>query len=327
MTDNFDGLQKSAERKKVIDYLSAQLIGPAGGDEEVLPFEDKVYERYLMGALFPKGAGNKKIEVEENAGDTGSSDEEDNPMSLAYQIKPASMGLSFYTTVDTVLVELSAARYLKEKVDGLSKWKRHPVFLRTKPETCKISNINVDVQSTLGGHAQLRSIWRKMGKGWLVTVSVVSNHVAEGNSSFDPEQVLFQLWMCCRPVGGGIEGYPSPDRYSWDKEEEELALIYRKKKTFAIGHGVAATWDAGGDALESVKFVETSFIPEYEVPAITANLPKDHSLTNSEVFSLQFLSDKEIDFSKKLELLQSFVTAYANFLEIQMMKISINLIL
>jgi hypothetical protein len=317
MTDNLEGLQKSAERKKVIAYLSAQLIGPTGGEEEILPSEDKVYERYLMGALFPKGAGNKKIEVEENAGDTGSSDEEDNPMSLAYQVKPASVGLSFYTTVDTVQVELSAARYLKEKVDGISKWKRRPVFTKKNPETCKISTINVDVPSILGGHAQLRSKWRKMGKGWLVTVSVVSNHDADESSSFDPEDVLFQLWMRCRPVGGNIEGYPSPDRYSWDKEEEELALIYRKKKTFAIGHGVAATWDAGGGTSESVMSVETSFIPEYEVPAITANLPKDHPLTNSEVFSLQFLSNQEIDFSKKLELLQSFVTAYADFLEIQ----------
>ena len=58
---------------------------------------------------------------------------------------------------------------------------------------------------------------------------------------------------------------PSPNRYSWDLEEEELALIYQNKRTFAIGHGCAPMWSVS-EAKTTVHSVETSFVPRYEVP-------------------------------------------------------------
>ena len=46
-------------------------------------------------------------------------------------------------------------------------------------------------------------------------------------------------------------------------EEEELALLYRNKQSFAIGHGCAARW-ALDENTSNAEYVASEFIPSYE---------------------------------------------------------------
>jgi hypothetical protein len=313
--DNSMQLKKelSGDRSKIVDYLNAQLVGPAHGDEETLLKKDAPHTYYLMGALFPQGAGIKGPEEEEE--DKTS----DDPIAMAYQLKPASIGLSFFInsneSTPEICVELAAAVYTLTD----TQWIRGALATRSEPEKhilspgagCKISGV-------LTGRADLVSTWRRMGKGYLITITLVNPRKVIENK-LAPEDVLHQVWFRCSVENSVIDTYPSPNRYSWAKEEEELALIYQHKKTFAIGHGCAPMWPIV-KAQPFVESVETSFIPQYEVPPVTSELPDNHALKKSDAFSLQFLSDDSIMWSKKREKLEEFIMSYSTWVKAEALR-------
>lgn len=297
------GRQLATERESFVAYMEEQLIGPAKGATELIKFPDKPYERYLMGALFPIGAGAKVDDDGEDQGTTGAGDEADDPISLAYQIRPASCGLSFFTRAEQIAVEIRGARY-NPVAEG---WKRYEFGSRSSPISLSLTRSSTSVENIGDMPARLTSVWRSHGKGWLVTI-VLSHKTQTADGRFTADQVLYQVGMICSPKGCPVEAYPSPNRYSWDVEEEDLALIYREQRTFAIGHGVAATW--ARTSRSSVDRVETAFLPRHEVPAITAELPPDDPMARSAVFSLQYLGDAGVDADSKIRLLAGLQDSY-----------------
>ena len=56
-----------------------------------------------------------------------------------------------------------------------------------------------------------------------------------------------------------------------------------------------------------------SFIPTYEVPPVTADLPANHALATSEVFSLQYLADPGVAWNEKSVKLQEFIASYSEW--------------
>ncbi|WP_160054436.1 helicase-related protein [Shewanella litoralis] len=301
--------QLSSDRNNVVEYLQSQLVGPSNGNDETLLKKDAPHTYYLMGALFPQGAGIKNLEEGEEENQLN-----DDPIAMAYQLKPASVGLSFYVesdeTVPEVSVELAAATYtLNEK-----QWLRRALATLESPEPHILTQgAGRKIPNVLGGRAELVSTWRSMSKGWLVTVTLVnSRHVIE--NKLDPEDVIHQVWFRCSTPNGHIGTYPSPNRYSWDKEEEELALIYQHKKTFAIGHGCAPMWPIVKQQA-FVASIETSFIPQYEVPPVTSELADDHALKHSDVFSLQYLANDSIEWEQKKLKLEAFILSYTDWVK------------
>jgi len=261
-----------------------------------------------MGALFPQGAGIRGAEEEEE--DQSS----DDPIAMAYQLKPASVGLSFFVesdqTAPEIAVELAAAAYaLTDK-----QWVRSALATKSEPERHILTpGAGCSISGVLTGRANLVSTWRSMGKGHLVTVTLVNpRKVVE--SKLNPEDVIHQVWFRCSAENAAIGTYPSPNRYSWDKEEEELALIYQHKKTFAIGHGCAPMWPIVKEQ-SFVASVETSFIPQYEVPPVTSELPKRHALKKSDAFSLQYLADETIAWTAKRKELEKFILSYSTWVK------------
>ncbi|WDE00736.1 helicase-related protein [Thalassomonas actiniarum] len=298
----------AADRKKIVNYLRAQLIGPANGSDESMLEKDEPHTYYLMGALFPQGVGIKISQEEEEDWIS------DDPIAMAYQLKSASVGLSFFieSAEDTpeVCVELAAATYNKVE----KRWRRHEIATKEVPEEHVLTpGAGEEIENVLQGRGKLVSKWRKMGAGYLVTITLLNPRQADGGK-LDPEDVIHQVWFRCTAINGNIGAYPSPNRFSWDSEEEELALIYQHKKTFAIGHGCAPMWDNVKEQAV-IKAVETSFIPEYEVPPVTSALPGNHELKNSEVFSLQFLSDESVSWQLKRTRLEEFITSYSVWVE------------
>jgi len=307
----------ASDRANIVEYLRSQLIGPANGPEEVLLGKDQAQSyHYLMGAVFPKGTGVKELEDSE---ETDASSED--PIALAYQMKPASIGLSFFVVSESdepeIKVRISAAAYHRQEklVDQPSGWKRVPLNKSPKGDIVSLSPVTRSKPGVLAGYADLISNWRKLGDGYLVTVTLINSQAAaEGKP--DPEHILHQVQMRCESAGGNIGAYPSPNRYSWDSEEEDLALIYQNKKTFAIGHGCSAVWPVKKGQLEA-EYVEVSFIPSYEVPPVTTELSKKYSPENKRLFSLQFLANSQVDWSEKSKLLRSFIDKYDSWINEQ----------
>jgi hypothetical protein len=320
MTSEADRMKFAAlrqERDALLEYVEKQLVGPAGGEDELISTKDdryeadKPFERYLMGMLFPIGAGVADPDRNEEAADTGTGDDPDDPVSLAYQARPSSMGLSFFTRSTSVEVSIHGATYIRE---GRG-YRRSAFASKECPMVHAVTSDCPEVADPGVAGLRIGSKWRKSGGGWLVTVVVSNSNRADQHGRYPVEDVFMQMGLCCRPSGSGVEAYPSPDRYSWDVEEEELALSYRDRKTFAIGHGVSARWMV--PAADSVESIETCFLPRYEVPDVTAEFDEHHPLNGSRVFSLQYLADSGVPKEEKISALREFHAAYASWVEEQ----------
>lgn len=74
-----------------------------------------------------------------------------------------------------------------------------------------------------------------------------------------------------------------------DEEEQSLDLLYKDKKNYAIGHGVATTQDI--DTSTGLGYIKTSFLPYYDVKGITFDMDGMSKEKSIEILSMKNLSD------------------------------------
>ena len=55
-----------SERRKAVDYISKQLRGPVGLEDEKLELADKPHQRYLLGTLYPRDSEKEDVLNTEN---------------------------------------------------------------------------------------------------------------------------------------------------------------------------------------------------------------------------------------------------------------------
>src|SRR5690606_35164393 len=67
-----------------------------------------------------------------------------------------------------------------------------------------------------------------------------------------------------------IEPYPEVEQPDRDEEEQSIDLLYRNKRTYAIGHGCAAGWSDVDDG--TVTWVRSEPLPAYEVVSLTPDI-------------------------------------------------------
>ncbi|WP_322760037.1 helicase-related protein [Frankia sp. Cr2] len=274
----------AGDRSTLLDYLRTQLIGPVGGEREVL--SEVPQFRYTSGILFPIRNDGDESDVDpheivdEVPGNIGE-ERDDDPIALASQVKPSSMGMSFMTPGSTsaVDVEVSAAKY--EDTDGAGKrWQRaqqHEKVRVSRPEAGNDS----DQTAVFGGSATLNVRWYERDEHVIVTVTLVNRREVTGLARVRTPDCLFQAYMRCSPVGTEIVAYPSRPRIYVDEEEAELDILFRNIPTYGIGHGVSVMWTEGSP---HPPFLETSFLPVKKVPGVRFDVAGD-----SDVLGLDFL--------------------------------------
>lgn len=99
----------------------------------------------------------------------------------------------------------------------------------------------------------------------LVTVAIVNHAVGSG-----PGSALFQVGFTATAMAGlAIEPYHEIEQPDLDEEEQSIELLYRNKRTYAIGHGCAAEWD---DERGTPAWVRAQPLPAYEVVSLTPNV-------------------------------------------------------
>ncbi|MER7604762.1 helicase-related protein [Nocardioides sp. NPDC127503] len=102
----------------------------------------------------------------------------------------------------------------------------------------------------------------------LVTLAVINEVSGTG-----PGSAFFQIGFTAAANGGlRIEPYPDVEQPDSDDEEKSIALLYRERLTYAIGHGCAATWT---DA-DEVTWVAADAMPAYEVASLTPDVFEIH---------------------------------------------------
>src|SRR5437870_7450147 len=119
-------------RQELEDLIRRDLLGPAGGEQEIVT-EQSVRNRYLLGMLAPL----KVIEVDEEPFEELADGSEDNaeegtaePSTPAKRgVAPSTFGLSFCLDLAETAFEAEArwGQYLREPdADGKTVWKRYP---------------------------------------------------------------------------------------------------------------------------------------------------------------------------------------------------------
>lgn len=303
-----------AERDRVVDYLRLQLIGPVLGVVEEL--DGNPLDRYLLGVLYPQSTSAEEAQEGEEAESAGVEDSEvDNPISMSFERLPASMGVSFFVVGSgRIRCGVWGAIYHCVGKEGASeRWTRDslaepdaPLEVVLERPTDGDHECQVPV---FAGRAAIHSVWRKLGHGHLVTVTLLNQLVADSGRP-DPSECIFQTGISCTPGDGEITEYPRLDVLRHDPEEEELALLYRDRSVFAVGHGCGAQW-----AIKSgQRTVWTSPMPVHETFPVSRDLGADPGVSGDgaqcSVLSLGHLSDPGKPFAELCQQLREFIDRY-----------------
>lgn len=322
-----------SERDQVVTYMHHHLIGPLNkADEEVV---GNPLDRYLLGVLYPQNANVGEVEQdEENEASAagGEENEIENPISMAFEYLPASMGISFYVKgTERIQCRIWGGVYHpiekeKEKEQTSQRWKRESLAEPVSPEIIELTQplphepgkrIHV-----LKSRVSLHSVWRPLGQGFLVTVTMLNQKVADkGRPRAD--ECIFQAGFSCSGCDGRISDYPQLAELRHDPEEEELSLLYRERRLYAVGHGCAASWQGSEENLT----VSTSAMPVHETFPVSRDLADDDAGkskdkdkdkekdSNSDIFSLEWLADEKVPVKSLCRALRKFVSRYGQWIE------------
>ncbi|WP_086793666.1 helicase-related protein [Streptomyces thermovulgaris] len=296
-------------RQELVSYLRRQLVGPAGGEQEILDAPPD--RQYLMGTLYPQEADLQRqldlaAEERDGAGTEGRAEDTapvGDPVPESNSWLPSSLGFSFYTDATTVEIGCTAAHYQTRPGTGERgrSWQRIPL-----PAETHTLGPDRDHVPVLDGRAELRVRRRAFGTGQLVTVALVNTarHEAAHGKAAHWDRMLFQVGLEARPVDGRVLQYPSVRLASRDPEEQELRLQYRHVRTHAVGHGCAVE-ELYDDAGEKVTGLRAAVMPEAEVTGVRAAGPSD-----SPVLKLRHLADPGVPVEQLREELTEFAADY-----------------
>jgi len=308
-------------RDEVVERIRSQLIGPFRGAEEVI--EGKPFWRYMVGILFPSGTDVQQLgESDEPDVDPLSSDDggtAESVVGLSYQDLPASMGVSFYAAEGSELVcEVEAAVYESSEQKG--SWRRRSLGSRESPGVVRfafppIGERKIDRKPLFNGLAAVDVVFRPRETGHLVTATLMNPQRKKGEAASQQiPAMLFQCRMRVSLPGGAIGEYPTARRLSTHEEDEELALVYRGRKTLGIGHGCAAVWPANIDG-STVTEIVAEPIPAIEVRGMTNEIEMPDAAQPA--LELRWLCHESTTAALLRDALSAFIDSYEGWVKSQ----------
>lgn len=226
---------------------------------------------------------------------TGDAGDDDFDLTGANEYRPSTMAVSFLAELPQgtrISVQARGGRYQRRKVTIAGKertwWLRSPVSIDASfPADALSSGSNRLVRPAPGDLTmanvedlplEVTAYTRPRDDGSsLITVSLI-NRSSPPSIGGPDEHCLFQTRFRVRVQTGdatteSILPYPERPRHdsgATDTEQESFDLLYRKMKTFGVGHGCAADWD--GPAETRVSEVRAEPMPAIETPSITPQI-------------------------------------------------------
>jgi Helicase conserved C-terminal domain len=213
----------------------------------------------------------------------------DQEVNRANEYLPSAMGISTLVRFpNTLLVRVRAGYYTKETVTGLGHqdrdgnwqphWFRHAIDftgsidcaeLRTQRSLVRSFQVmDGEAETPLRVHVYSRPYFLSQGtdSDRIVTFTLLNDRVAQAERPRDDE-CYFQCSLDVTGASGEACFLEYPDRtgLSIDDEEKSLQLLFAHVKTFAVGHGCAADWVGGKDAVSQVG---SRSMPTFEIKPI-----------------------------------------------------------
>ena len=236
-------------------------------------------------------------------------------VSRANEYLPSAMGITaLYDVSDALLVSVTAGRYEAEALpgrgwrgrDGTSHryraWRRIPirVEVRLDPEDLLERNGKAFYRPVENGSESAKLVLHVFSRPLpgmedssrrMVTLTLL-NESETGGDAIPDENCFFQCGLEARSADGlppTLE-YPHAAGQAQNAEQREkgklspdqletasLKLLYRHRRSFAVGHGCAPEWDES--ETDRTAAIRTMAVPAYQIPPIVATQRDDLDLT------------------------------------------------
>lgn len=145
-----------------------------------------------------------------------------------------------------------------------------------------------------------------LGNYTLFTVSLINEMKAEREKKDQDAFYQAGLTVVVADEQNVFIDYRSNNKHNEDPEEKSLALLYRSKTTYAVGHGCAVSWEIrdGKPCL-----IKTEIIPSVEVPQLKFDV--DELAGHNEILLMRCLSDwSDMGKAELVGKLNGFVNVY-----------------
>ena len=326
-------------RDQIIDIVEREFIGPdpinlpgiiQENGEEILS-SDPPRIRYIAGVLFPQ-----KVKLEDNTQENEPEkvEQEDTPepeetpekgsgsgevlqdaeellnLANAYQQSAISLTAAIKPG-DTLKVEVKAGSYItvKERNPDTEKesikdprsqitWNNNDNFLElpekgTKKYTVTSNHHNTDLSFDITYRYSKDGIR-------LYTFTLENTNVAD-NGKIRDEDCYFQVGFSIFSQSA-FAPLPENEKLNFnDNDYLSNQMMYRSVKSYAIGHGCAATWD--DNTAPDIREIKTSIFPTYEIKPIVPGIIDGVSL---EMYKLSDCGDKSYIIQELWHLCQEY---------------------
>ena len=307
-------------RQRLEEAVVRDLLGPvAGPGEEIV--DGTVRDRYLVGMLAPRKLRIRPEEVDKLELEDGGSAEEgtsDSSAVSAPTMFPSSIGLSFCVADDAgplrAIARWGRYRRLPSEVvqtdTGRPRmvWKReqaeHEVDLPALAEG-PINPIPLGTTDRPAADVVVRGIVRRVPAGFVVSLFLV-------NVQDEPDELRDQAWVFQPELAVEAKDrshvFRSRPRHEMSgsgvEEERAVAMSYRDRVEFAVGHGVSVhATTAPSDPQRGVR-VETRVVPATEVRVTDSPTPEDEPKLAGLVLDMKQLAEApRADLGKMLRAL------------------------
>jgi len=165
-------------------------------------------------------------------------------------------------------------------------------------------------KKVLKERGEIDVICRPHSDGWIITLTLCNCQILNLDESIGTIRqkknslTLFQAGLRATLDKGTVGTYPRVDPALLSPEEAELELQYRHRHIYAVGHGAGADWSMKSG---KVHVIRTAFIPQVEVPQVTADTGKDP------VLGLAFLAEFAKNQDAGITGLMDFIDGYSQW--------------
>ena len=321
----------SSIRDELESLVLTDLFGPAGGPEEELD-EASVSDRYLVGMLASQKTPSKSDANEELAlggNETYDDGKTDTGAPQAESIIPSSFGMTFSMSGNTTGIKITArwGHYLRvdsetlinDKTDNPKKvWKRAPMEGISEPIALKEGSIQPWIVTEEQPDIIVKGLVRKNIGDWIVTLFLVNDQPEQKRLA--DEMWIFQPELSVEAADGSpvfIKRTRKHDQNLLDSltyaEERSMAMLYRHKVEFAVGHGVAVQAEVDpNDSTRAIRISSRS-APIYEVPMQTPPTVTETPDLSGLILDMKVLAETKSD--DLFDNLKSLPIAYENWIK------------
>jgi len=270
-----------ALREEFLELVHRDLLGPAGGEREVIT-EDNVRDRYLLGMLAPLKQSDEPTceQLDELAEDGDDSPEEGSPepaTPASRSLMPSSFGMSFSLdpAAASFTIEAHRGQYERDKdAEGENVWVRHPRGGASAPVTLREGSLPTLVLDRNCPKVVVRGKIRKRDSHWSVTLFLCNEQEEER-----PKDTTWLFQAELKAKGDLIRQTAPAALSSLDPaargEDRINEMLYRRQLGFAMGHGVSVDWTLAEGRWDRAMEARTSASPRETVRGVEPGAVKD----------------------------------------------------